>query len=137
MSMSRTTSYEAGHVLSAADALAGGQETFTREQVAQLVAMAFDSGRTSTWLEDIAETVSVWEDRAEARATYEERVQQRIKEMEHRAEMARLRAGLPTKEPYLGGPVAWGDGSTPYDVLTRRDRDILAAAEKLTPIGSV
>jgi hypothetical protein len=134
--MTDTRAYEAGHVLSAVEALADGRELFTRGQVSQLLAMAFDSGRTASYREDLAELHSRWEDATEPRRTYEQRVQQRITQMEEAAEMTRLRAGLPPRDPYLGGPVEWIDDGTPYNVLTRRDRDVIAAAEKIPPIGN-
>jgi hypothetical protein len=128
--------YTAGNVLSAVQALDAGQESFTRAQVAHIAAMAYDAGRSSTFLEDLAETVTVWEDRAEQRLTYEQRVAARIAEMERNAAMNRLRAGLPPRPVYTGGPVPWGDVDAPYDVLSQRDRDIMAAAAKVKPVGN-
>lgn len=134
--MSDTRTYAAGQVLSAVEALADGRELFSRSQVAQLCAMSYDSGRTAAYREDLAELHSVWEDRAERRQTYEQRVAGRITEMERAGEMTRLRAGLPPREPYRGGPVEWIDDGTPYDVLTAQDRRTIAVAEKIPPIGS-
>lgn len=130
------TTYTAGSVLSAVEALDAVQQTFTRAQVGQLIAMAYDSGRTAGFRADLAELHSTWEDRAERRKTYEEKVSQRLAEMEHTAEMARIRAGRPVRKHYLGGPVEWGDVDAPYDVLTEQDRRTIAAAMLIPPVGS-
>lgn len=134
--MTDTRVYEAGHVLSAVEALADGRELFTRSQVAQLIAMSFDSGRSVTHRANLADLYCTWEDHAERRSTYEQKVAARIAEMEEAGRMARLRAGQPERAPYMGGAVEWGDTDEPYDVLTRRDRDVIAAAEKIPPIGN-
>lgn len=85
----------AGVTLKAVAALAR-QWAFTREQVVYLMALAYDSGRTAAYREDLAELHSVWEDRAERRRTYAQVVARRHAEMaESAAREARYRASRP------------------------------------------
>jgi len=78
----RTPSLTAGVTLNAVAALVGGQETFTREQVAYLIALAYRSGMAASYEEDVAELHVSWQTRAERQRVYERRVAQRMKEME-------------------------------------------------------
>lgn len=103
----------AGVTLKAARALPR-QRTFTREQVAYIVALAYDSGRTATYREDLAEMHSVWEDRAEMRRTYEQVVARRLADLEESAAReARYQASRPKpmRNPLDG--VDWPPVATP------------------------
>lgn len=64
----------AGVTLNAVDALTGPQQTFTRDQVAYLIALAFRSGRSQWYRSEMAEAECQWEDNAKPRATHERRV---------------------------------------------------------------
>jgi hypothetical protein len=89
------TDVTAGITLAAAEALAS-QQTFTRPQVAYLLALALDQRRTA----DLAETIATWQDHAVTPPTREQRVADRLAEMERRS-------GPPR---YHGGPVDYETG---------------------------
>lgn len=103
------TSLSAGVTLRAADALRQGQETFTSAQVAYLVALAFESGRTAAAGEDLAETVACWVEHANPRRVRGDRVAARVAEMEAAARRWAEQAGRQYR-PYRGGPVDWETG---------------------------
>lgn len=66
----------AGVTLRAVDALVIA-DTFTRDQVAYLMALAYESGRTAAFREDLAEVQVVWDASAQPRPTHEEAVTRR------------------------------------------------------------
>ncbi|MFE7868818.1 hypothetical protein ACFUYE_00500 [Micromonospora humida] len=105
--MTRTTP-TAGGVLAAAAALQDPtRETYTREQVAYLMRLAYDSGRTATHLADVARIHCASVDSGWTRKTYEQRV------AEETAEMAAHAASQPWNTwggSYPGGPVDWETG---------------------------
>lgn len=100
----------AGGILAAADALTSGQETFTRDQVAYLLRLAYDSGRTAQYVGDIAELHADWARHPQQRATAEERYQQRMAEMAASAAQINAELGRPPGYRYDGGPVDWETG---------------------------
>lgn len=51
----------AGSTLRAADALRSGQQTFTADQVAYLMHLAYEAGRTGAYLGDLADLYAGWE----------------------------------------------------------------------------
>lgn len=83
--------------------------TFTADQTAYLMALAYDSGRTCAYREDLAEMHSVWEDHADRRRTYEQRVADRMAEMDRSARARAEREGRPYRI-HPGGPVDWETG---------------------------
>lgn len=102
-----STTPSAGGILAAADALRGPQQTYTREQVAYLLRLAYDSGRTATYLDDLAQWHCTWADRPFLRRTYEQRV------ADETADMAARAARQPwntLRGQHPGGPVDWETG---------------------------
>lgn len=76
------------------------QETFSRAQVAYLIAVAYEVGRRHTLAEDLHETIACWDADATPIQTREKRIAARL------AEYERL-SGPPR---YHGGPVDWETG---------------------------
>jgi hypothetical protein len=76
------------------------QDTFTRDQVAYLIAVAYQVGRRHTLAEDLAETVACWDEHATPAQTRERRIAARIAAYERTSGPA----------TYLGGPVDWETG---------------------------
>jgi hypothetical protein len=70
-----------GSTIGAAAALTSGQRTYDAAQVAYLIALAYDSGRTASLREDLAEIHCTWEDHQEPRRSYEQVVAARLAEM--------------------------------------------------------
>ncbi|MFI6759439.1 hypothetical protein ACIBF5_09900 [Micromonospora sp. NPDC050417] len=108
----------AGITLRAVDAIESGQQTFTREQAAYLMHLAFDAGRTATHLEDVAEVHCAAQDNATMRATYEAKVAVRMAEMSAAADRINHQLGRPPGYRYDGGPVDWETGA-PLAALVR------------------
>jgi hypothetical protein len=72
----------AGGILAAAGALQDPtRQTFTRAEVAYLMRLAYDSGRTATYLDDIAELHATWARHPQHRVSGEQRYEQRLAEM--------------------------------------------------------
>lgn len=95
----------AGVTLNAVDAIRNrDQQHFTRAQVAYLIHLAYETGRTHAATEDMAEVVACWDEFAEARPTREQRVQRRLDEM---AAGAERQAQRPKTYPTLD--VDWPD----------------------------
>jgi hypothetical protein len=93
----------AGTVLSASVALRERRgRAWSDAEVAVLLRLAYESGRTDSYRDDLAEVVCVWSDHLEARPTYEERVAARI-------ECMRTAAGR-DRPDHPGGPVDWETG---------------------------
>ncbi|MDG4770677.1 hypothetical protein [Solwaraspora sp. WMMD792] len=95
----------AGTVLRAAEAL-GERETFTREQVAHLLALAYQSGRADRHAAEVAELRASWTERPVPRPTREQRI---------RAEVDAMAAYAAAQETtwrgqYPGGPVDYETG---------------------------
>jgi len=100
----------AGVTLRAADALRQGQqEVYTSAQVAYLLHLAYESGRTAAAGEDLAEAVACWAEHPLPRITRAQRVAQRIAEMEAAARRWWAEQGR-TYQEYRGGPVDWETG---------------------------
>lgn len=93
-----STTPTAGGILAAADALQGPQKTFTREQVAYLMHLAYDAGRTATYLDDVAELHANWARQRDPRPAAEQRIAQRAADMAEQG------------GDYRGGPVDWETG---------------------------
>ena len=98
----------AGGILAASDALRGPRQLYTREQVAYLMSLAYDSGRTAALLDDLAImhaafAAHTW------RETNERRVARELAEMDRAARAAAERAGRPYRI-HPGGPVDWDTG---------------------------
>jgi len=115
----------AGEVLAAVDELRS-QQSFTRDQVARLMQLAFDSGRYAGYKEDLAELREVWASRAEQRESYEQRVTGRIADMERCAahlavRMHEANGRLPWK--YEGGPVDWETGRPLRESASQASQD--------------
>ncbi|MFY1588963.1 hypothetical protein ACN267_31235 [Micromonospora sp. WMMD734] len=108
--MSHSTTPTAGGVLAAAAALQDPtRETYTREQVAYLMRLAYDSGRTATHLADVARIHCASVDSGWTRQTYEQRVAEEMAEMDHVARAVAAREGR-TYRVHPGGPVDWETG---------------------------
>ncbi|WP_200214960.1 hypothetical protein [Micromonospora coerulea] len=99
---------EAGTVLKAAAALRRGQQTYSGEQVAYLMHLAYDSGRTATHLDDIAATHANFAGQ-NWRLTYEQWVAAQLDEMDRAARARAEREGRPYR-PHPGGAVDWETG---------------------------
>jgi hypothetical protein len=93
-----------GMTLAAVEAM-GSQQTFTRAQVAYLVAVAYEVGRRHTLSEDLAETIACWDEHDTPRDVRARRVAARISAMtsSHASD-------------YLGGPVDWETGQPVRDL---------------------
>ena len=100
----------AGGILAAADALQGPQHTFSREQVAYLMRLAYDSGRTAQYVGDLAELHADWARHPFQRVTAEQRYQERMAEMAACAAQINAELGRPPGYRYDGGPVDWNTG---------------------------
>lgn len=85
------------------------QQTFTREQVAYLMALAYESGRAQAAGEDLAETIACWTEHPLPSLTREQRVAQRMAEMDRLARAQAAREGRPYRL-HPGGPVDWETG---------------------------
>ena len=89
----------AGGILAAAGALQDPtRQTFTRAEVAYLMRLAYDSGRTATYLDDIAELHAGWARHPQHRVSAEQRYEQRLADMGGR------------DVTYRGGPVDFETG---------------------------
>ncbi|MGN9802041.1 hypothetical protein [Micromonospora sp. L32] len=104
-----STTPSAGGILAAASALQGPQQTFTREQVAYLMHLAYESGRTATYLEDVAELHATWARNPIHRPTAEQRYQERMAEMDALGQARAAAEGRPYRI-HPGGPVDWETG---------------------------
>jgi hypothetical protein len=101
---------EAGPVLSAAEALTGEQETFTRAQVAHLISLAFESGIRfrATYAE--GELLASWAAHHAAPPTRQERIAAELAAVDRAARLRAEREGRPYRI-YRGGPVDWETGA--------------------------
>lgn len=118
----KTPTLTAGVALNAAEALEH-QQTFTRAQVAYLMHLAYESGRTSSHREDLAELTCVWNDRLEPRRTYEQRVADRRGEMTAGGERERRRPKRSSVNVAYDWPAVTKPGSlSSVDVLMLAQR---------------
>lgn len=119
-----STTPTAGGILAAADALQDPtRATFTREQVAYLMHLAYDAGRTATYLDDIARLHCTWADNADLlRQTYEQRVADEMAAMDAAGQARAAREGRPYR-PHPGGPVDWETGQP---IRTARHLEVAA-----------
>lgn len=101
---------DAGTVLRAGEALLAEQETFTREQVAYLLSLAFESGIRfrSTYAE--GELLTSWAEHHVVPPTRAERVAAELAAVERAARLRAEREGRPYRI-YRGGPVDWETGA--------------------------
>lgn len=99
----------AGGVLAAVAAI-HHRETFTRKQVAYLMRLAYDSGRTATYVGDLAELHATWAQHPQQQVIAEERYQQRMAGMGANAAQINAELGRPPGYKYHGGPVDWETG---------------------------
>lgn len=104
------TAAPAGVTLAAADALNSGQQTYTRAQVAYLMRIAYDAGRTARQREDLAELHTVWDDKAWRRKTHEQIIAERLHDYAQAGERINTRLGRPAGYTHPGGPVDWNTG---------------------------
>ena len=104
-----STTPSAGDILAAADTLQGPQQTFTRDEVAYLMHLAYDAGRTATYVEDIAELHATWARNPIHRPTAEQRYRERMAEMDALGQARAAAEGRPYR-PHPGGPVDWHTG---------------------------
>lgn len=97
-----TITLDPGTTLAATEALRTRRgQGWTDEQVAYLIALAYQTGRIHGYAEDLAETLGTWrEHAAPARLTRAQRIQARLAEAERLYGPAR----------YTGGPVDWETG---------------------------
>lgn len=95
----------AGGNLAAADALRK-QQTFTRAQVAYIAHLAYESGRTAAYRDDLAELHGTWA-RHRAGRRHAELVAERVAEYSDAAARLNARLGRPLGYRYDGGPVGW------------------------------
>lgn len=73
-------------------------DTFTRGQVAYLIALAYETGRLHGYADDLADTIGTWQEHpAPARLTRQQRIAQRL-------------ADYGPAPRYTGGPVDWETG---------------------------
>lgn len=100
----------AGGILAAVDAI-HGQQTYTREQVTYLTALAYRAGRVHAAAEDIAEDVACWREYAHPLTSREQRIAERLAEMAGQAAAVNAELGRPPGYTYRGGPVAWETGA--------------------------
>lgn len=106
-----STTPSAGGILAAAAALQDpARQTYTREQVAYLMHLAYDAGRTARYVSDLAELHAGWARHPIQRVTAEERYQQRMAEMAAAAAQTNAELGRPPGYRYDGGPVDWETG---------------------------
>lgn len=93
-----TTTLDPGTTIAAAAALQHRRgRTWTDEQVAYLIALAYESGRAAAAAEDLAETIACWQQHLPPVLTREQRVQARLDAM----------AAAAGPAMYRGGPVTW------------------------------
>ncbi|BEL09192.1 hypothetical protein Q0Z83_073830 [Actinoplanes sichuanensis] len=102
---------DAGTVLRAGEALLGDQEEFTREQVAYLVALAFESGIrfASTYAQ--GEMLASWAAHHVAPPTRQERIAAELAAVDRAARTRAEREGRPYRL-YRGGAVDWETGAS-------------------------
>lgn len=98
----------AGVILRAADALTGGQQTFSAAQVAVLLSLAYDAGRTAAYAEDIADRHAAWA-AGHWRIARADRIAAELADMDQAARVRAARDGRPYR-PHPGGPVDWETG---------------------------
>ncbi|MEH1013061.1 hypothetical protein V6U90_08110 [Micromonospora sp. CPCC 206060] len=101
------TAPTAGGILAATDAMRSDQQTYTREQVAYLMHLAYDSGRTARYVGDLAELHAGWARHPIQRPTAEQRYAERMAEMTAAAGQVNAELGRPAGYRYDGGPVQW------------------------------
>ena len=89
-----------GTTLAAAEAISSGQQSFTRDQVAYLIHIAFLSGIEHARAFGTAVLIAGWEIHQQPHRTRDMLIAERLAEYEHHA-------GPVT---YHGGPVDWGTG---------------------------
>lgn len=99
-----------GATLSACRALTAGQESYTPEQVAYLIALAYETGRRHRWDEDMAE---IWAEqdpprrctivRPRAKKALNRRKAERMAEYERLSGPPRFGGGLPKPPAYPAG----------------------------------
>lgn len=94
-----TSTLSPGTTLAAVEAM-HRQDTFTRDQVAYLIAVAYEVGRRHTLAEDLAETVACWDEHATPAQTREQRIAARMANYEQISGPGR----------YHGGAVDWETG---------------------------
>jgi hypothetical protein len=96
-----TITLDPGTTLAATDALKHRRgQTWTDEQVAYLIALAYQTGRLHGFADDLAETVETWREHVSpARITRAQRKAAREAQMRN-----------PPAGTYMGGPVDWETG---------------------------
>lgn len=87
--------------MAATAALQGGQETFSRAQVAYLIHLAYEAGRLHGYSEEVAETVGTWMEHAEPRKTRADRIAERLADYERLSGPPRFHGGLPKPTTYF------------------------------------
>jgi len=106
-----STTPTAGSVLAAAAALQDPtRDTYTRDQVAYLMHLAYLSGGTARHVGDIHEMTATWARHPHERATAEQRHAERMAEMTAAATRINAELGRPADYEYRGGPVDWATG---------------------------
>jgi hypothetical protein len=84
-------------------------DSYTPEQVAYLMRLAYRSGQQSRFDGEIADLYRCWYERADWRPTADEMLAQRRAGMESDRRAANERFGRPHDYTYRGGPVPWDD----------------------------
>lgn len=100
---------DAGTILRATNALKAGQSAFTANQVAYLIALAYDTGRRHAAAEDIAATVGCWSEYANPAQARGARIAAELAGMDDLARRRAEREGRPYRL-HPGGPVDWDTG---------------------------
>jgi hypothetical protein len=94
-----TSTLSPGTTLAAVEAMRS-QDTFTRDQVAYLVHLAYETGRLHGYAGEMADTVECWQEHVQPRVTRAQRQAARAAAMRN-----------PPAGTYLGGPVDWETGT--------------------------
>ena len=103
-----STTPSAGGILAAADALQDPtRQTFTVEQTAYLMHLAYLAGGTAREQGDISELTRTWATHPHQRVTAEQRYAERMAQMAGSAAQINAELGRPAGYEYRGGPVAW------------------------------
>lgn len=110
--MSTTTRPTAGGILAATTAMQDPARTYSRAEVAYLMRLAYDSGRTARYVADLAETHAGWARNRDYLPTAAQRYAERMAEMAAHGAQISAELGRPPGYEYRGGAVDWETGVT-------------------------
>jgi hypothetical protein len=83
------------------------RDSYTADQVAYLMALAYASGRQASFDDELADLYRGWYARRGWRRTARERMAERMAEMQDAQAAIDARLGRPAGYCYRGGPVEW------------------------------